>query len=570
MPAFVKETSPAPAPHVGYEKSKQATPAPKERPGFFRRLFGSSSGSHLASTPDPPRSHGSSISPETGDRPNSKSKHIASQMRSQQTAPSREAPPVPQPTLTKKPSSFFRRRKKSISETEAPVPVPALPRVDLTPEKEPSSTAKPQPSPVSSLRQVMNPYIRTPQRSPLPVLGYDGIDREMNNSPEPYPRATRGFSPDYDPDQSATIRPVNPPSRDAPSRENNDRNPSSHSTDQNGLLKSVTPGQNKHSRDEQDATFLQDASDNDQDTVSTKSKTLPATIDFVDNKSVPETRSTSPSVARDMALVAEYERKHSKRSPNVAKQDPPTLKHKPSPIDTTRGRSNLKATTEDEDEKEYIVITPTKIPPPAKPDERVWLEPSSSEDEVVVSTLTVPPQPSNASQLTSSSTDTVYKSAMSTALPIVQIEGQDAPEEDEENRSVPRLMTASEAIKALDELVAKEEAKQPSNADRERAQQLYDGLEDLVTKDKAAAWLGEDGTARAKTLLAYMELYDFSNINILAALRVMCGRLVLRAESQQVDRILDAFAKRWCECNPNHGFKIIGMLIIITINWCRD
>src|SRR5204863_3919991 len=32
------------------------------------------------------------------------------------------------------------------------------------------------------------------------------------------------------------------------------------------------------------------------------------------------------------------------------------------------------------------------------------------------------------------------------------------------------------------------------------------------------------------------------------------------AESQQVDRILDAFAKRWCECNPNHGFKAIDVV----------
>lgn len=560
MPAFVKETSPAPAPHVGYEKSKQATPAPKERPGFFRRLFGSSSGSPLHSAPDPPRSHGSSTSVETGDRPNSKSKHLASQMRTQQTAPSRDAPPVPQPTLTKKPSSFFRRRKKSTSETEPPVPVPALPRVNLTPEKE-RTIAKAQPSPVSSLRQVMNPYIRTPQKGQMPVRGYDGIDREMSNSPEPYPRATRGFSPDYEPDQSATIRPVKPTSRDANNRENNDRIPSSHPTDQNGLLTTEKAGQNKHSGHEHDATFLQDASDNDQDTISTKSKTLPSTAnDSVADTPLAQSRSTSPAVARDIALVAEYERKHAKRSPTATKQDSPTPKHKPSPIDTSRSKSNLKPSPQNQDKKEYIVITPTKTKAPAvaKTEERVWLEPSSSEDEVVASTLNVPPQASNTSQLTSSSTDTVYKSAMSTALPIVQVEGQDAIHEEDYKQAAPRLMTASEAIKALDELVAKEEAKEVSKADRARAQQLYDGVEDLVTKDKAAAWLGEDGPARAKTLLAYMELYDFSNLNILAGLRVMCGRLVLKAESQQVDRILDAFAQRWCNCNPNHGFKVTG------------
>ena len=560
MPAFVKDTSPAPAPHVGYEKAKQATPAPKERPGFFRRLFGSSSGNHAAALPDPPRSHGSATSVETGDRPNSKSKQIASQMKSQQTVPSREAPPVPQqPTLTKKPSSFFRRRKKSVSETEPPVPVPALPRVNLTPEKQ-ATIAKPPPSPVSSLRQVMNPYIRTPQKSAVPERGYNGIDRDMSNSPEPFPRVNRGFSPDYEPDPIATIRPVKTNSRDANSRENNDRVPSSHSTYQKGLLTTELAGQSKHSSHEHDATFLQDASDNDQDSVSTRSKTIPSAKTNAINALSLRSRSTSPVVERDMALVAEYERNHARQSPapNAAKQDSPTPKHKPSPISTKRSRSTLKPSSPQQEKKEFIVITPTKTTSIAKADDRVWLEPSSSEDEVVTSSLNVPPQPSNASQLTSSSTDTVYKSAMSTALPIVQIDGQDAMNDDDDKEAAPRLMTASEAIKALDELVAKEEAKEVSDSDRERAQQLYDGVEDLVAKDKAAAWLGEDGNARAKTLLAYMALYDFSNLNILAALRVMCGRLVLRAESQQVDRILDAFATRWCACNSNHGFQVTG------------
>lgn len=98
----------------------------------------------------------------------------------------------------------------------------------------------------------------------------------------------------------------------------------------------------------------------------------------------------------------------------------------------------------------------------------------------------------------------------------------------------------------------------PSEGDRERAKWIYDGNEDFIPREKAAAWMGEEGPARAKTLLAYMELYEFANLNILVALRVMCGRLVLKAESQQVDRILDQFAQRWCKCNPDHGFKVTG------------
>ena len=37
--------------------------------------------------------------------------------------------------------------------------------------------------------------------------------------------------------------------------------------------------------------------------------------------------------------------------------------------------------------------------------------------------------------------------------------------------------------------------------------------------------MGEEGIVRARTLVAYFELYDFTNLNILAALRMTCGRL---------------------------------------------
>lgn len=55
-----------------------------------------------------------------------------------------------------------------------------------------------------------------------------------------------------------------------------------------------------------------------------------------------------------------------------------------------------------------------------------------------------------------------------------------------------------------------------------------------------------------------MAMFDWSNMNILSAVRMLCGKLVLKGETQQVDRIVDAFSRRWCECNPNHGLKSAG------------
>jgi hypothetical protein len=203
--------------------------------------------------------------------------------------------------------------------------------------------------------------------------------------------------------------------------------------------------------------------------------------------------------------------------------------------------------------EEWVMVTPTKSPTQAEKDARVWLEPSSSDEDVASANLPLPKKVPGASGSTSASTDTVYKSA--TSLPIVQIDGEDTEANELSSR---RLATTVEAPDTLDQAPQGDEAL--LEGDRERALQIYNGNENSIQQDKAAAWMGEEGPGRARTLVAYMGLYDFSNLNILAALRNMCGRLVLKAESQQVDRILDAFAQRWCRCNPNHGFKVTGKI----------
>ncbi|KAJ6153810.1 hypothetical protein N7470_006769 [Penicillium chermesinum] len=93
----------------------------------------------------------------------------------------------------------------------------------------------------------------------------------------------------------------------------------------------------------------------------------------------------------------------------------------------------------------------------------------------------------------------------------------------------------------------------PSSSDREQAYKLYENQGSVAGNDPAAAWLGDPD--RAKVREAYMQLFNWSNFNILAALRSLCDRLVLKGETQQVDRVLDAFSNRWCDCNPSHGFK---------------
>lgn len=553
MPAFIKE--PAPAPLVGYGKTKdaqQSTPGPpqpaKEKPGFFRRVFGSSRNNPVHA-PEPPPSHGSATSGETTNSPSVKRQHIGAQMKSQ--PPPREPPPTPKEhahVLTKKPSSFFRRRKKSVTESDAPVPVPMVTAVHIQTDKD---VDRPQPSPVSSLRKVMNPYLRTPARSPIELYSQTSIDQQLDDSPETINRAVRGFSPDYEPDKSATIRTVK--SSEGASTDNlpntyaAPHSPTSTSANLNASHLEL-PSQ------ETDITFLQDSSDNDHEVSNVASARTPDLSRTRQKNTLGAIHTPPPALFKESKVGSDHEPARTKSSPAPARSEVA----RSSPRSPTLPNTSLKKDAlAPRDEEGWVMLTPSKhnAALQAEHQNRVWLEPSSSEEDLNQSVPTAPTKSTLGGGRITGSTDTVYLSA--TSLPILQVEG----EEDEEDKNLDkRLLTATEAIKSLDE-VAVDDAT-PAEGDRLRAQKIYDGNEDFIQKEKAAAWMGEEGPARSNTLVAYMELYDFTNLNILAALRNMCSRLVLKAESQQVDRILVAFSRRWCQCNSNHGFKATGKAIL--------
>ncbi|KAI4238725.1 MAG: hypothetical protein LQ349_000880 [Xanthoria aureola] len=131
---------------------------------------------------------------------------------------------------------------------------------------------------------------------------------------------------------------------------------------------------------------------------------------------------------------------------------------------------------------------------------------------------------------------------------------EDRPTSSRRSRIVKTVLKAPEST-AIDPTSPEFDVTLPFREDKVLAQRVFEGDETLVSKAKAAAWLGEAGPDRARIRRAYMELFDWQNLNILAALRGFCGRLLLKGETQQVDRILDAFSAQWCACNANHGFK---------------
>lgn len=466
----------APAPNVGYGKSKEpeqpakattpvAPPPPKEKQGFFKRVFG---GGSSKSTPTKTSSADTKRSSRVDAQDSAgldKSGSDSTQQRPKSGVPPRETVSAHSnhPTLQKKSSSFFRRRKRSATNDAPPVPsqedVPPVPPLDLSEEKN-RGISKAEPSPVSSLRQVMNPYLRNAAagashadnvaRSNNALADItnvvDGRD-DQGGRREEYKRE---FSPDYEPSPNARIRKV---------QSNLEQD------DDDELL--ATPSKSPPNKGGKGSSFLD----------------LDGGSDNEDEQSPIIREPANPISQKTESAITPLPKKKSSFI-------------KPSPGEGSPHPSNLALPTESAQGSR----AGSPRPPSRTPELRVQ--------------TSIEPSPKVVAQVN-----------------VTEVRGLDEP----------------------DFVVG-----DPTEDDRCKAQKIYDGNEDFIQKEKAAAWMGEAGPVRQRTLRAYMELYDFANQSVIYSLRQVCNRLVLRAETQQVDRILDNFSKRWCECNPNHGFKATG------------
>ncbi|OCH95101.1 hypothetical protein OBBRIDRAFT_810024 [Obba rivulosa] len=85
---------------------------------------------------------------------------------------------------------------------------------------------------------------------------------------------------------------------------------------------------------------------------------------------------------------------------------------------------------------------------------------------------------------------------------------------------------------------------------KELASRCWAEDEEFLAKDKIAEWLGGMSPINKTALRHYVDFFDFSNLRLDNAFRRLCAKLFLKAETQQVDRILEEFSRRYWECNP--------------------
>ena len=53
-----------------------------------------------------------------------------------------------------------------------------------------------------------------------------------------------------------------------------------------------------------------------------------------------------------------------------------------------------------------------------------------------------------------------------------------------------------------------------------------------------------------EVLHAFLELHEFTDLNLVQALRQFLWSFRLPGEAQKIDRMMEAFALRYCRCNP--------------------
>ncbi|GAA5926050.1 uncharacterized protein JCM15063_005194 [Sporobolomyces koalae] len=112
-------------------------------------------------------------------------------------------------------------------------------------------------------------------------------------------------------------------------------------------------------------------------------------------------------------------------------------------------------------------------------------------------------------------------------------------------RHAPDLQ-ASSAVEA--ETALSEKAK-------ELAQRCWDEDEGFLERRKIAEWLGSSHDLNKKSLKHYMDKFDFGGLRLDLAFRRLCGKLYLKAETQQVDRILEQFSRRYYLDNPRSPYS---------------
>ncbi|VDO69404.1 unnamed protein product [Heligmosomoides polygyrus] len=77
--------------------------------------------------------------------------------------------------------------------------------------------------------------------------------------------------------------------------------------------------------------------------------------------------------------------------------------------------------------------------------------------------------------------------------------------------------------------------------------------EERLDKTVVGDFLGDPDEFNKQVMYAYVDDMDFSSRDFVSALRLFLEKFRLPGEAQKIDRLMEKFASRYCECNPSLG-----------------
>ncbi|KAK4683954.1 hypothetical protein P7C73_g6252, partial [Tremellales sp. Uapishka_1] len=102
--------------------------------------------------------------------------------------------------------------------------------------------------------------------------------------------------------------------------------------------------------------------------------------------------------------------------------------------------------------------------------------------------------------------------------------------------------------------IVEREAEDDEEKGRRLACEILEGDFTNVSSEKVAEFLGGPRPVNNSALRYYMQYFDMRAQSLDQAFRDLCQKLYLKAESQEIDRIIEAFSSRFYECNPSTVF----------------
>ncbi|VDM66330.1 unnamed protein product [Strongylus vulgaris] len=77
--------------------------------------------------------------------------------------------------------------------------------------------------------------------------------------------------------------------------------------------------------------------------------------------------------------------------------------------------------------------------------------------------------------------------------------------------------------------------------------------EERLDKTVVGDFLGDPDEFNKQIMYAYVDDFDFSSRDFVSSLRIFLEKFRLPGEAQKIDRLMEKFASRYCECNPSLG-----------------